>query len=981
MALCGFLMTGATVHGQAPADDEIIELEPVTVLGSAITRFDQESGLPVSMLPMEQIENDGFVSPGEIFSELVFTGSPEFNETEDGPNDARGDVTSINLRGAGPGQTLVLMNGRRLAPHPLNQTVGQAPSVLVNANVIPAGLIDRIDVLRDGASAIYGTDASAGVVNTVLDSNYLGNQIRLRYGTESGGDFTEKLFTYTGGFDFNDGRTNLGVFLSYFERDPIIATSRWYAVDGDKRPLVDDNWKGDTSIQNVSSGSVWSNFETNLPGSRDELSQNGVEITDGTGDFHLNAPGLPGSTATLADGTNIDDDSLPRSERYSFSPWRTLTSQVERTNIFFNLNHEFSKNLKLFAEAGYYHSETWQQRAPVVIGTSDGLIIPADNYYNPFGPVTFADGRANPNRLSGITLQNGDPLPDEGISLKFEGWRAEDIGPRLVDVEADSYLFTIGLSGKSFGDWYWDTAVRYNKNEATDISSNRISKTGLTAALSDDTPSALNVFSGPGGNNRADFEDLIITVGRTAETELLSYDLRVNNPELIDLFGNPVGVAIGIEAREETYKDDRDPRIDGTIRFDDTFQGTSDIIGVSPTPDTESDREVVGAYAEVLLPIVGDANNGPVIHRLDVQIAGRWEDYSDFGSLTKPKYGVMWYLSPDILLRASRSKSFTAPNLSILTAPIQRFNTGIEDDYRLQWDPDNSENDGSEQLADLRGGNFGLGPEESETNTMGVVFRVPFINGLTLTADYWEIDIENRIGTIGTGDIIEADDLILSTLSSNASDYSVGEVVTGDPRVERGPLTQELIDLATGQGYAPAGPIKRVINPFVNEAGRLIEGWDFGLEYQFPEMAMGTFRLRAEGSYLETFEDLEEVGDTPSNEIKDEINPRFRGKVNLDWRKDNWSAGITFHYISETIDNDVDGDDGREWIIEEYMRTSVRVGYRFTEGPMDGMSASFGIRNLFDEDPPLNPDESIGYEASLHSNRERYYYIDLKYNF
>lgn len=977
-SLGGLLPTPAIA--QDSEEDEIFELQPYNVLGSSITRFDEEIGLPVTVFRMDTIEVDGFVSPGEIFSELVFSGSPEFEESSDGPNDARGDVTSINLRGAGPGQTLVLMNGRRLAPHPLNQTVGTVPSVLVNSNVIPAGLIQRIDVLRDGASAIYGTDASAGVVNTVLDTDHVGNEVRLRYGSEGNGDFTESLFSYTGGFGFNKGKSNLGVFVSYFERDPILATSRDYAVNGDKRPLVDEKWRDDVSIINVSSGGVYARFETDLPGSRDELSQNGVEITDGTGEFHINAPGLPGTTAVLADGTNIDDDILPREERYDFAPWRTLTSGVERSNLFLTFNHEFSENMSLFAELGYYHSSSWQQRAPVVIGTSDNLVIPAQNYYNPFGPVTFADGRPNPNRLSGITLQNGDPLPDEGIGIVLEGWRTEFAGPRLVDVEADSYLFTVGLKGVFADNWYWETGLRYNKNEATDTSSNRLSKTGMEAAFADDTPAALNPFSGPGANNREDFEALIIEVTREAETELLTYDFRLNNPEIFQLLGNPVGVAFGIEAREESYMDDRDPRIDGTIRFDDTFQGTSDIIGVSPTPDTDSDREVYGAYVETLIPVIGDANNG-IIHRLEFQLAARWEDYSDFGDITKPKIGGFLYLTKDILLRGSYAEGFTAPNLSVLTEPIQRFNTGITDNYRLQWDPNNAENDGSDQIADLRGGNLDLGPEESTTKTFGLVWRVPVVKGLTLSVDYFDITIDNRIGSIGTGDITDADELVLNQLSSNAADYSPGDVVIGDPRVERGPITQEQIDLATGQGFAPAGQIIRIINPFVNEANRTIQGWDFGFEYAIPATSFGSFTLTGEASYLDTLEDQEENGGSVNSLIQDEINPRWRARMTLNWRNGPWSAGITGRYISETIDNDVDATDGEEWVIDEFYRFSIRGAYSFKSGTLDGLRVGVGIRNIFNEEPSLNPDESIGYESSLHSNRERYYYLDLRYRF
>ncbi len=982
-SLSSMLLTGSVMAQEAAPDEdegEVQELDAMTVLGSSITRFEDETGLPVTKFDMEQLETEGFSSSGEIFTELVFTGSPEFNESEDGPNDARGDVTSINLRNAGPGQTLVLLNGRRLAPHPLNQTVGSVPSVLVNANVIPAGLIDRIDILRDGASAIYGTDASAGVVNTNLDREYVGNMARFRYGADEN-DFSEWFASYKGGFDFNDDKTNISVFASYFERDPIFATSRTYAAFGDKRPLVDERWRSDVSIINVSSGSVYTNLESDLPGSQDALSQNGTRITDSTGRFHLNPPGSDGATAVLVGGQEIDGGSLPREERYDFAPFRTLTSEVTRANLFATLNHEINETLTLTGELGYYEADTFQQRAPVVIGTSDALIVPANNYWNPFGPVTFPDGSANPNRLSGITLENGDPLPDEGIALRLRGWRAEDLGLRLVDVKTKSFLATVGLEGIAWNSWYWSTGVRYNKNTATDKSSNRLSKTGLSEALGDSTPNSLNVFAGPGANSADQFDDLLIEVQRDAETELLSWDLNVNNPDLFELFGNPVGLAVGANARRETYLDDRDPRIDGTIRFDDTPQGASDVIGVSPTPDSEADRTVWGLYAEALIPLVGEANRLPLVHRLEFQVAGRFEDYSDFGDVSKPKLGGMWYLTPDVLIRGSFAQGFTAPNLSLLTNPIQRFNTGIVDDYRIQWDPDNTENDGSEQIADLRGGNLGLGPESSETVTFGFVWRVKWVEGLTLTADYWDIQIKDRIGTLGTGDIIDFDTAILNGLPSNSGSYSPGQVVIGDPRVERGPIDQGLIDLATGQGFAPAGPINRIINPFVNLAQRNLNGYDFGFEYRIPWETVGRFRLNGTASYLKTLEDIEVEGDTPINRIKDEINPEWRANLNLSWRLNNWSAGWSLSYLSETIDNDVDSDDGEEWVIDEYWRNSIRGGYSFDEGILTGLDLNVGIRNLFNREPSLNPDESIGYESSLHSNRERFYYIDLKYSF
>ncbi len=128
-------------------------------------------------------------------------------------------------------------------------------------------------------------------------------------------------------------------------------------------------------------------------------------------------------------------------------------------------------------------------------------------------------------------------------------------------------------------------------------------------------------------------------------------------------------------------------------------------------------------------------------------------------------------------------------------------------------------------------------------------------------------------------------------------------------------------------------------------------------------------------------DDIENAGDPPDSQIKDEINPRFRGKSTLRWRKDSWSASLSYSYISGTIDNDVTNSEGEDWIIDEDHRVNLTVGYRFQEGMLDGLSTTFGIRNLFDDDPPFNPDESRGYETALHSNRGRYYYVDLKYSF
>ncbi len=980
------LATASITSAQESAGENVLMLDPFLITGSQITRFDTETTLPITQVDTDTILEDGFSTSGEIFSELVFTGAAEFNESEDGPNDARGDVTSVNLRSLGSAYTLVLLNGRRLAPHPLNQTIDSTPSVLVNANIVPAGLIDRIEVLRDGASAIYGTDASAGVVNTILEQDLTGQRLRARYGFTEEGDFDEYLIDYTGGFDFNDGATNVTIFASYFERDPILTGDRDYAALGDKRPLVPEWFQGDTSIQNVSSSSFYTNLGT-VDGARIRI--DGATFSNSRGQFHIEPPGSGGTRAVLNTGLGVDDGSLPRSERYDTVPLRTLTSSAERSTFFATVNHDFSETLRVYGELGYYDSETFLARAPSNISSSAALTIPAQNYYNPFGPVTFADGSPNPNRLDGITI-GGDPLPEEGIPLLVRNWRAEDFGQRLVTVENESLIATAGLAGFFNDSWYWDTGIRYNRNEANDSETGRLSKTGFEDVLGRSTPNALNLFGGPGVNDPADFESAFISVERTGVTDLVQYDFKANSPDIFEWNGNPIGVAFGFEVRQESYEDDRDPRLDGTIRFDDSVNGESDVIGVSPTPDTEADRTVYGAFVEALIPIFGEANRQHLLHRLELQLAGRFEDYDDFGTVTKPKIGVAWYPSPDVLFRASFAQGFTAPNLSLLTQPIQRSNEGIEDTYRIEFDPSNPENDGTDPVSELRGGGDDLGPEESETYTLGAVWRVPEFEGLTLGIDYFNIKINDIIRIDNTEDVLEREAAIGQTLGFDPS-VSVGDAPQIADFVRRRPLTQADIDLAQSQGVFAVGAIDLVFNTFENRSIREVGGFDYFMEYVFSETDIGQFTLRGTASFLSHYREQEVDGGPVNNSIlgdADRAQPRFRGRTSLAWRKDNWRASLSARYISKVVDNDVDSDadldpsgESNEWVVDPYLTLDSTVSYRFSEGPFDGTRLLLGVRNLFNQDPPLNPDESYGYESALHSNRGRYFYAEVRYDF
>lgn len=1008
---CLFAANGLAQDPATPTDSEnedVFELPSINVTGSRITRFETEAtDLPITRFDADSIEADGFITSGEIFSELVFTGTADFNESEDGPNDARGDVTSVNLRGVGSEFTLTMLDGRRLAPHPLDQTVGFKSSLLVNANIIPAGMIDHIDILRDGASAIYGTDATAGVVNSILERDYSGTQIKARYGWTEQGDFDETLFTFKKGINLNDHRTNISFFYSYFDRPNIASTDRPYSFPIDHRHQIPEEFARDTSAANVSSNGPYTNAipldPSGLPVRLELLDATGEDttLTSSSGSFHTQPTSNSGSliehqpqnNASLDNSTKSRGTNFANTERYDFGFFTDLTGSAERQSFFTTFNHRMKeKDITFFGDLGFYTANTRQRRAASVVNSGAEVVVPKDNYWNPFGPID------NPNRISiangygaDVVFRTGElPIPDEGLDVLITGWRTEDFGGRIVNVDNESILTTFGAKGTIWNDWTWESGIRYNRNKTTDSESGRISKTGLANVLARTGPDALNVFGGPGVNTAENIGPASIVVTRIGTYELGSWDLSFSNAEAATLFGNPIGFSFGTEYRIEEFSDDRDPHIDGTIIFDDSVNGRSDVTGVSFTPDRTNDRDVYGFYAETLVPIFGKENRLPGFHRMELQLAGRHENYNDFGSVTKPKYSLVWYPAKDVLTRVSHAKGFRAPNLSLMSSPIQRSNTGLDDTYREEFDPDNPRNDGTFSISDFRNLDPNLGPETSESKTAGIVARIPNLN-LTLSADYWNVKVKDLIGRNSSQDIIddEADILEGFTFQDFVNDgQEIGDVASrGSSFVERRPVTQAEFELAQDLGHYPVGDIELVQTTIFNQALREVGGWDFGIEWEAPESNLGHFVVEATASQIDQFDEQEFVGDDIEDQVRngDDGEPEWRLRGSIFWRKGNLSASVSTNYISEVFEEDVDFDDadGNEidFIVDSFLTYNTKISYRFDEGMLKGSRFSVGVRNIENKDPPLNPDVSRGYYTGLHSNRGRYYYSEIRYDF
>jgi iron complex outermembrane recepter protein len=1017
--IAGEVLLLASLCFAAPALAQNNEtIEEVVVVGSQIRGASTTASMPVSVVSQEEIVASGATSADELFRTLPGAGAMAFGGSNPhsvnfGINGARGDVASINLRSLGEGNTLVLLNGRRLVDHPGHQTNEQTvPAVTTNMNAIPVLGLRRVEVLRDGASAIYGTDAVAGVVNTVLRKDYEGLEANLRYGNASGTSLDETTLSIIGGVNFNNDQTNITMSLSRFQRDAMFARDRDYSASLDLRPrLVGTAFEGDGQFDNTSTVTPWAVFR--MPG---QITQNGNPITASNGSFAIIPASLGGCSTTLPSGpTDVCMAPLsrvPDSLRFDANQIRTMIPEVERVNFFATANHTFDNGNEMYTELGIYKAGSEFNRGD---GSGGPLShspnhIPASNYWNPFGPTTLPDGSPNPNRLPGLDLGQ---VPAEGLPIPYYGAAGAAFRimerHRIVDVSDKSYRVVQGLRG-DWNDWSYDTAFVYSKAETLDRTYDRVAPSIFMDVLALSTPDAYNAFNGGGAytNNAIDttlnpdsvVDPFFVAVDRYGSSSLALLDFKVSNNNIFELPGGQVGVAFGVEHRRQAMVDDRDPRLDGTAQFynrviDETF--TSDVQGSSPTADTAGSREVFSAFLEFAVPLINPGMDIPLVQSLDLQLAARYEDFSDVGNVTKPRIALSWFTSDWLQIRASYSEGFKAPNLIQTSEGRNSRQVGRADLIFCQARVNRGEipslsacdgtGIGNEYLGPVERITFGsedLRPETNESLSYGFVFQPHFVDGLLITADYWNIKQEGIIGLFGTPNHLALDwALRINGLGSN-------------PLLTRADPTQENIDFFAGSGIDPVGQALITLNPYQNLESRDTAGVDISISYALETNRLGRFDLALNAARL-----LKTDQDTGSEQaalinaqnnpavivvgggdlMERDQRPEWKASGSINWQRDDWRAGLFFNYVGEVNDTSASNDITQEFFrVDSWTTINAHVGFDFSMGSFEDNTVRLGINNLFDEDPPL-ADENFGYIAALHNPLGRYMYLNLRTGF
>ena len=982
----------ATPRAAEAAGDDVVSLQSFVVTGSNIQRLDMEKVAPITVIDQTAMDTRNAVLPVDLLTSLTSVVNLPENETRLGSSGARGDNANINMRNLGSTATLILVNGRRMAVNPMTAGLSQA----VNVNQLPTQGIERIEVLRDGASAIYGSDAVAGVINYVLKREFNGAESSLKIGAPEAGGGESISGAFTFGTSFAEGRGRIFGTIEALYRDAIFLTERDFSRSSDNSSRAPAPFNIAGSAFDARSPRGY--FPTFRIGTA--TAANYLRLINGV-------PTLTSVAPTRASNPEFYLD---------LNQFGMASPRVRRGNTYLSGEFDLNERITAFADFGLYYSESTMRRQPLALNapTSDQLkVLPIDSPYNPYGSAFYhVTGAA---RADGAARLTGAPRTVSLVSLTLPGVAAE-----TIDTQADVIRFSAGLKGELGDTWTWETSLFYNEVNGEDGAFPDIRESLLQRALDRTDASAYNpwgytfkvqgnavVVDQPYTNPASVVSSFSENYARTATATIASADLRTSG-KVFSWWGGDIMAAVGTEYREDDLEDLRPPFSGENPASSGLDPTNNDFLLHPPRPDVIGDRQVASLYAEVVVPLVSSARNLPLINTLELTASARYEDYSDFGDTTKPKVGVNWRPASWMMVRGSYNEGFMAPSLAALfTSPRWSISAGAGD-VDIYRNPVTAE--GPYVQRTYFGGNPNLKAQESEGETFGVVIDVPGVRGLSVTADYWTISRTNLLGQRSTAQIRASDVALIQAYTAQqlAAGAAIGAIdigsgtpsYRGDPDVVRFALTPE--DAAVfatfnaanpGNRQAAAGRIFSVNQPFVNLSSSETEGIDFGFRYVVPQTPFGNFVVSSDWSYLAKSESTlspPNVRPVTTNGLYSNGAARHRNTTNLSWRNGAWNGSLGGYYIGKTHDGATITAAQYEalgrpeyiapfttgtntiyrYVIEDTLTFNLSLGYSFGPQSSSWLRKSrirLGVSNLLDKEPPL-ASGGFGYDPGVSQN-------------
>lgn len=908
----------ATSAAQAQDQDQsATEIETVVVTGSRIARPDLQSNSPINIITEDFFQQKGSVNVEEVLNQLpqVVPGlTAQVNNGGDG-------TATVDLRGLGPTRTLVLINGRRFVPA---TNTGRT-----DLNAIPANLIERIDVVTGGASAVYGSDALAGVVNFVLKDDYEGAEVGSRFGQSERGDGnTFDVHALLGG-NFGEERGNATLAMTYYKRDPVFQDARPYSA-----------------IDLQGNGSA-----TGVAGRLDNSPFNPYGAFGGApagSNFAFNADGTPRRFVNALPETNggVGD-------RYNFAPTNYLQTPQKRYTLDAFLKYDLADHVQAYAELYYIKNDAEANLAPT---PATNLVLPVTNPLLTQETRDLLATRANPNAPAIFRR------------------RMVEFGQRISDASFDTSQAVLGMNGKFGGSWGWDMYYSYGRTGESINIIGDISETRLNASLAGCPTGAGTVpgcrvvdFFGPGKITAEDVQFLRIpSAVDVFEFERQNVQATVNGT-LVALPAGDLGAAFGLEYRKDS----------STFTPSESSQ-RGDLSGFNALSPIAGSFDAKEVYAEFSIPLLADK---PGVKSLSIETAGRYSDYSSVGGLTTYKGGLQYKPIESLTLRSTIASASRAPSVfELFQAGDQSFPT-VTDPCAL-LDATGAENyEGNVvpadiarvcQLSGLPGdgtyaaqansqveaslvGSPDLAEESSDTFTVGVVWTPEFINNFSATVDYYDISVDGYVARLAGGAVAQVENCYSSGVTT-AAEYAANENCVNISRNPSGELL--------------------VRQPLVNTGTLTTKGIDVSLQYAFDlPSTLGHMNLRLDANILDEFNlDGEEYSELSSGDFG--TLPKLRSNLRVVYDRGPFQASLNWQRIGDVDERPGDGGDTHidAWDYFDLF-TRYTIAERYT--------LSAGVSNLFDKIPPviLTGFTNTNTDNTTYDGIGRRFFVGLKIGF
>ncbi|WP_084175612.1 TonB-dependent receptor plug domain-containing protein [Brevundimonas bacteroides] len=924
-----FTLSSQAAAQEVQPQDDATTVEEIVVTGSRIPRPNLEQPTPVATVSSEAIATSGTQDLGSIIAELPALSS---NSTVRGNSDSFGDSGGLNfpdLRSLGSARTLTLVDGKR-------HVGGDAGNAAVDLNAIPAALVERVEVITGGASAIYGSDAVSGVVNIILKDDFEGAEITVQGGRAESGDGTTYSANGVFGRNFLDGRLNVTASLFYDHADQVLGSDIPALQDfGTILNPADPTQDPDNGIPDRI---LVPNVLT------DYLDENGVIFDANTFDIitaiRNNGSPVP-QQPRLGDNSFAFGQFLDCETCTALDDYVVLQPETDRYGTNIRLRYDLTDSVTAYFDGKYVRSEILDYVQPSFT-FGEYLIAPDNAFLTPELQAVIG-----------------------GRDITFGRFNA-DIGPRVNDITRETYRAVAGVRGRTetgFADFDWDLSYNYGETQNEFISENGIIPGNYAAAIDavrvggqivcrDQTPDLttqtaetcvpFNPFGQQNSQAAIDYVNYTAVRNHKITQEVITGVFNFDTSKFFNLQGGPIGIAGGFEYREETSENINDPLVQSGITEN------------APQPDAFGQFDVTEGFIEFNAPILADL---PFAYRLSLDGAYRYADYSTVGGAEAWKVGAIYAPIRDISFRGTYSRAVRAPNITEAFLPATAGFFSVTDPCdvdNIQDDPDRTANcaaagvpagfqsNTNQSIEGVSSGNANLDAEEAESFTYGVVVQPRFLPGVTFTADYYDIQIDDAIALIGAQDIID-----------NCYDASGG-------------LDGNFCSLFTRNA---AGNIDSVQTTYVNAAALTTKGWDFEvtgrrvLDADRWGFLAGTVTSSFTANYLEelnffAFADRPDEIDVEAGEVGD---PEWSYKSRMTWDNGTWAVTGETRYEGRVARYDVTptpGVIGSESVFPNEVPGQwyhdVVVRYRLNDGLWAASNVELfaGVNNLTDNEIP-----------------------------